>query len=93
MNQRPYRSPAGALTTILSNCILTKVFDEKDSLLPHKKVKNRDNSQAEPGTIPRLNLGTIPAIAGEKKLGQLPAIDGGKPCYSRDLSWEYFSLL
>ena len=46
------------------------------------------------GTIPRLNLGNIPAIAGKTKLAQIPAIDGKKPCYSyfmysRDLSWEY----
>ena len=68
------------------NYLQNYVFDKKGSLLPH-------NSQAEPGTIPRLNLGNIPAIAGKTKLGQIPAIAGGKPCYSRDLSWEYISLL
>ena len=39
-------------------------------------IKRWDNSQAEPGTIPRLNLGNIPAIAGKTKLGQFPDIDG-----------------
>ena len=56
-------------------------------------IKSWDNSQAEPRTIPRLNLGNIPAIARKTKLGQIPAIAGGKPCCSRDLSWEYISLL
>ena len=52
-----------------------------------------DNTQVEPGTIHRLNLGNIPSIAGKTKLGQFPAIAGKKPCYSRDLSWPYISLL
>ena len=56
-------------------------------------IKSWDNSQVEPGTIPRLNLGKIPAIAGKTKLGQNPAIAGKKPCYSRDLSGAYISLL
>ena len=41
----------------------------------------------------RLNLGNIPAIAGKTKLRQFPAIAGENPCYSRDLSWEYISML
>ena len=66
-------------------------------------IKSWDKSQVEPGTMPRLNLGpgrrprlnlgNIPAIAGKTKLGQFPAIAGKKTCYSRDLSWEYISLL
>ena len=38
-------------------------------------------------------LGNIPEIAGKTKLGQFPAIAGKKPCYSRDWSWAYISLL
>ena len=56
-------------------------------------IKSWDDSQAEPRAIPRLNLGNIPAIAGKTNLVQIPGIAGGKPCYSRDLSWEYISLL
>ena len=44
-------------------------------------------------TIARFNLGKIPEIAGKTKLGQYPAIAGKKPCYSRDLSGAYISLL
>ena len=50
-----------------------------------------DTEVFTPGTIPRLNLGNIPAIAGKTNLGQFPAIAGKKPC--RDLSWPYISLL
>ena len=56
-------------------------------------IKSWDNSQVEPGTIPRLNLGKIPAIAGKTKLGQNPAIAEKKPCHSRDFSGAYIFLL
>ena len=77
------------------------MFLTKSALL--YTIKSWDKSKAEPGTMPmlnlgpgrrpRFNLGNIPAIAGKTKLGQLPARAGKKPCYSRDLSWEYISLL
>ena len=65
----------------------------KCSLLEQFPVWSCDNTQVESGTLPRLNLGNISAIAGNTKLGQFPAIAGKKPCYSRDLSWLYISLL
>ena len=40
------------------------LFDNKGSLL--YIIKSWDNSQADTGTMPRLNLGNIPAIAGKQ---------------------------
>ena len=70
------------------------IFDSKLCLLT---IKSWDNSQGEPGTMPRLNLGpgtmprlklgNTPAIAGKTMLGQFPAITGKKLCYSRNLGW------
>ena len=88
----PLLVPTGALTTKLLYQIAFKFKFLTRRVLSYL-TKSLDNSQAEPGTIPRLNLGNIPAIAGKTKLGQIPAIAGGRPCYSRDLNWEYISLL
>ena len=52
---------------------------------------NLDNNQVEPGTIPRLNRGNIPAM--ENKAGKIPSYSWEKPCFSRDLRWLYISLL
>ena len=60
------------------------IFDSKLCLLT---IKSWDNSQGEPGTMPRLKLGNTPAIAGKTMLGQFPAITGKKLCYSRNLGW------
>ena len=48
---------------------------------------NMPRLNLDPGTVFRLNLGNIPAIAGKTKLGQFPAIAGIRvgnifPCYS-----------
>ena len=79
------------------------MFLTKSALL--YTIKSWDKSKAEPGTMPmlnlgpgrrpRFNLGNIPAIAGKTKLGQFQAILLGKTVLhcSRDLSWEYISLL
>ena len=59
--------------TFKLNTVQFAVFDKKGSLLHF--IKSWDNSQAEPVTMPRLNLGNIPAIAGNSKLEQFPDID------------------
>ena len=79
-------SQAGALTTTLPLPFLTR------RVLSYI-IKSWDNSQAESGTMLRLNLGNIPSIAGKTKVGKFPAINGKKPCNGRDLSWDYISLL
>ena len=73
--------------------ILLLFFNRMRSILYRKSW---ENSQVEPGTMSKLNLYNtvyVPAIGGKTKLGQFPAIAEKKPCYSRDLRWEYISLL
>ena len=83
----PHGSQAGTFSTTLK-----KHWYWKWSVFSYT-IKSWDNSQVEPETIPRLNLGKIPAIAGKTKLGQNPAIAEKKPCHSRDFSGAYIFLL
>ena len=84
-------SRAGTLTTTLHRNI--KICYVLTRSVLSYTIKSWDYSHVEPGTINRLNLGKIPAIAGKTKLGQNPAIAEKKPCHSRDFSGAYIFLL
>ena len=71
-------------------CTICRFWQEGFSPALHKKLGQFpgwtcDNAQVEPGKYT--------SNCRELKAGTIPWYKSEKPCYSRDLSWEYISLL